>query len=159
MFSFYRGTRIIRKNMSVSFRKRSITRHCKFPNKSKREKLRFGIVGAGAVAQAYLPAFEHCEEAKLVAVADYRTDAAQRIAERMRCRSFDRFEQMVGTCALDAAIVCTSPATHRDISIYLMKSKIHVLCEKPFSISADVARRMLAVSREEGVKLTMASKF
>ena len=122
-------------------------------------KLRFALVGAGAVAQAYLQAFEHCEDATLVAVADWRLDAAQRIAEGIGCRSFDRFERMAEACDLDAAIVCTPPVTHADISIHLMKNKIHVLCEKPFSIDALGAQRMLTVSREEGVRLTMASKF
>ena len=136
-----------------------MTPHSKSPTKTKREKLRFGIVGAGAVSHAYLLAFEHCAEAKLVGVADCRAEAAQRVAERMRCRSFQSYEQMVDACCLDAAIVCTPPSTHRDISIDLMRRKIHVLCEKPFSISAHAARDMLAVARAEGVKLTMASKF
>jgi predicted dehydrogenase len=127
--------------------------------KRKREKLRFAIVGAGAIAQTYLQAFEHCAHANLVAVADCRLEAAQRIAERMRCRSFDRFESMLAECDLDAAIVCTPPVTHPEISIYLMKHQVHVLCEKPFSIDAESAQHMLAVAHEEGVNLTMASKF
>lgn len=127
--------------------------------KKSRPKLRFGMVGAGAVAQAYLQAFEHSEEASLVAVADVRLDAAQRIAERMRCSAYDRFETMIEQCPLDAAIVCTPPVTHSRISIHLMKHKLHVLCEKPFSVSAESAGRMHATARQEGVKLTMASKF
>jgi predicted dehydrogenase len=136
-----------------------MTLSSKSSTRRKREKLRFGIVGAGAVAQAYLQAFEQCDEATLVAVADFRVDAAQRAAERMRCRSFDRFERMVDDCNLDAAIVCTPPASHPEICIHLMRNKIHVLCEKPFSVDADGAHKMLGVGRQAGVKLTMASKF
>jgi predicted dehydrogenase len=127
--------------------------------KPRREKLRFGLVGAGAVAQTYAQAFDHCEEASLVAVADCRLDAAQRLAEMVRCQSFDRFERMLEKCSLDAVVVCTPPATHADISVHIMRNKVHVLCEKPFSIDADGAQRMLAVAQQEGVKLTMASKF
>jgi predicted dehydrogenase len=127
--------------------------------KRKREKLRFGMVGAGAVAQSYVQAFEHCEEAKLVAVADCRGDAAQRIAERMRCRSYDRVERMVQDSELDAAIVCTPPVTHPDICIHLAENKINVLCEKPFSIDEKEAHKMLDAAKRAGVKVTMASKF
>jgi predicted dehydrogenase len=127
--------------------------------KRRREKLRFGIVGAGAVTQSYLQAFEHCEEAEVVGVADYRLDAAHRVAERMRCRSYDRVERMLQDCDLDAAIVCTPPASHPDICIHLVENKVHVLCEKPFSIDEEGAHKMLNAAHKAGVKLTMASKF
>jgi predicted dehydrogenase len=127
--------------------------------KKKREKLRFGIVGAGAVAQSYLLALEHCDEAKLVGIADSRVEAAERVAERMRCHSYDRVERMIQDCGLDAAIVCTPPATHPDICVQLVENNVHVLCEKPFSIDEKGAHRMLDAAHKAGVKLTMASKF
>ena len=52
-------------------------------------KLRFGVVGIGAVAQSYLRAFEHCELAEIVGLADYRIDAARRTAERMAAMGTD----------------------------------------------------------------------
>ena len=128
-------------------------------SKNGREKLRFGLVGAGAIAQTYIQALEHCSEARLVAVADLRIDAAEHIAERMRCRCYDRVERMIDECEIDAAVVCTPPVTHPEICICLMEANIHVLCEKPFSIDLEGARRMLEASRRAGVKLTMASKF
>ncbi len=136
-----------------------MTRLTNSPTKNVREKLRFGLVGAGAIAQSYLQAFEHCSEARLVAVADCRIDAARTIAERMRCRSYDRVEKMMSDGQLDAAIVCTPPVTHPEICIRLMEANIHVLCEKPFSVDMQGAQRMLETARRTGVKLTMASKF
>lgn len=125
----------------------------------KEKKLRFGLVGAGAIAQAYLQAFENCEEAGIVAVTDCRPQAARSVAERVQCQSFDTVERMTKGCDLDAAIVCTPPATHPDICVHLAESGINVLCEKPFSIDEAGARRMLNAAQRAGVKLTMASKF
>ena len=136
-----------------------MTRSSKSSTSSKREKLRFGMVGAGAIAQTYLQAFAHCSDARLVAVADCRIDAAHRIAERMRCRSYDRAARMISDCALDAAIVCTPPVSHPEICMQLMEGGIHVLCEKPFSIETHAAQKMLETAQRTGVKLTMASKF
>ena len=127
--------------------------------KNVRKKLQFGLVGAGAIAQSYIQAFTCCSEAQLTAVADCRFDAAQRIGERMRCRSYDSVERMLADCSLDAAVVCTPPATHEDICVSLMQHGIHVLCEKPFSTNAASAQRMLATAQQAGAKLTMASKF
>jgi predicted dehydrogenase len=127
--------------------------------KSGTKKIRFGLVGTGAIAQSYVQAFENCDEAALVAVADNRTEAAKLVADRIHCASFDSVERMVAATDLDAAIVCTPPVSHPEICIHLAHSGINVLCEKPFSIDEDSARRMLNAARRSGVKLTMGSKF
>ena len=127
--------------------------------KNGRKRLQFGLVGAGAIAQSYIQAFEYCPEAQLAGVADCRFDAAQRIGERMRCRSYDRVEHMLADCKLDAAVVCTPPATHADICVSLTEHGVHVLCEKPFSTDVAGAQKMRAAAQQAGVRLTMASKF
>lgn len=136
-----------------------MTQPSKSSAKNGSKKLRFGMVGAGAIAQSYAQAFEHCSEAQLVAVADCRIDAAQRLAETMGCRSYHRAERMISDCQLDAAIVCTPPVTHPNLCVHLMEAQIHVLCEKPFSIDSESAQTMLETARRTGMKLTMASKF
>lgn len=123
------------------------------------QKLKFGIVGAGAVAHSYVRAFDQSEDAEIAAIADIRVEAADAIAQGIRCRSYDCFERMVQDCDLDAAIVCTPPSTHPEICIHLIECGIPVLCEKPFSIDEKGARKMLDAARKSGLILTMASKF
>lgn len=116
-------------------------------------------MGAGAVAQSYVLAFEQCDDAEIVAIADIRAEAANAVAHGIRCRSYDRFEHMAEDCDLDAAIVCTPPSTHSEICIHLVERGIPVLCEKPFSVDIQSAQDMLDAARKSGVILTMASKF
>ena len=52
------------------------------------EKVRYGIVGAGGVAQSYGQAFASSAESQLVAVADVRPEAARTIAEAFGCKAF-----------------------------------------------------------------------
>ncbi len=125
-----------------------------------KNKLKFGLVGAGSIAQAYVQAFEDCETAHLVAVADVRADAAAALAEGLGCRSYDSFQALADAEAgLDAVIVCTPPVTHPEISIHFLKRKVNVLCEKPLSLDTVSAKRMLDAAKEHGVTLTMATKF
>lgn len=128
-------------------------------SKQASSKLRFGIVGAGAVAQSYMQAFEGCHEAAVVSVADIRAEAACAMAERLRCQSYQDYAKMASDCVLDAVIVCTPPVTHPDICIRFLRNKIHVLCEKPLSITVQHANAMMDTARKAGVKLMMASKF
>lgn len=123
------------------------------------EKLKFGLVGAGGIAQAYVQALEGNADAELVGVADVREEAARALAEPMGCRAFSAHEEMADQTDLDAVIVCTPPATHPPICLDFLNRGVHVLCEKPLAISLKTAFEMLETARRNGVYLTMASKF
>jgi predicted dehydrogenase len=122
-------------------------------------RVRFGLVGAGGIAQAYAQAFEQITDAATVAVADIRLNAAQGLAEQLKCSAYPSYSSMADACELDAVIVCTPPATHPEICTFFLERRVNVLCEKPLSIDVASSLRMLELAKEKGVTLTMASKF
>src|SRR5262249_18447108 len=65
-------------------------------------KVRFGLVGAGGIAQAYAQAFQHCGDGRIVAVTDIREDAARALAEGLGCLSYDSYQTMARRTKLDA---------------------------------------------------------
>jgi len=125
-----------------------------------REPVRFGLIGAGGIAQAYVQAFESGGVGQLVGVADTRPEAARALAEPLHCASFASHLAMLDDGSpLDAVIVCTPPNTHDKIVMDAVERGIHVLCEKPFTLTSGSARNLAAAADTAGVKLTMASKF
>jgi predicted dehydrogenase len=128
-------------------------------NDSSNSLVRFGLVGAGAIAQAYGQAFAKCERATLAAVADCNGSAAESLAAATGCPAFASYEAMAESVELDAVIVCTPPASHRQICCELLERGVHVLCEKPLSISSAAAMEMITAADLRGLVFTMASKF
>ncbi len=120
---------------------------------------KFGLIGAGGIAQAYAQAFGKTPTAKLVAVADVRVDAAKALAEGLGAEHYPSYEAMVSSEELDAVIICTPPTTHLEISTYCLENGINVLCEKPLSVDSGSAKKMIACAQSQGLILTMASKF
>jgi predicted dehydrogenase len=123
------------------------------------DKLKFGMVGAGAIAQAYGQAFASSDEAEFVAVTDVVPAAGKTMAEAYGCKAFTSYRGMANAVKLDAVIVCTPPVAHPEICVYFLQRKIPVLCEKPLSTNGVVARSIIHTAQRSGVKFTMASKF
>lgn len=121
-------------------------------------KLKFGLVGAGGIAQAYAQAFNQSKCCELVAVADVRSEAAAALAEIVRGKPYGDYRQLA-EIGLDAVIVATPPATHPEIACFFLDAGIPVLCEKPLCTNTADAVRMIDTAERAGVVFTMASKF
>ena len=120
----------------------------------------FALVGAGGIAQSYASAFDQHPDAALAAVVDVRADAAAALAAHFGCPAFASPDALFHSgIEIDAAILCTPPNTHEPITLGLVKQGIHVLCEKPFTFTAESARSMARAADDAGVLLTMGSKF
>ena len=122
------------------------------------KKLRFGLVGAGGIAQAYAQAFNESKCCDLVAVADVREDAANALAEIVGGKSYSDYKQLADV-ELDAVIVATPPVSHPEIACFFMERGTPVLCEKPLCLSVAEAEKMIATAAANNVLFTMASKF
>lgn len=121
-------------------------------------KLRFGLVGAGGIAQAYAQAFNESTCCDLVAVADVREESAKALAEIVGGESYTDHTALA-ELSLDAVIVATPPSTHPEIACFFMERGIPVLCEKPLTTNVADAEKMIAAAEKAGVQFTMASKF
>lgn len=122
------------------------------------KKLRFGLVGAGGIAQAYAQAFNESKSCDLVAVTDVRKDASGALAEIVGGKSYTSHQELADL-GLDAVIVATPPSSHRELTCFFLERGIPVLCEKPLCVSISDAEAMIAAAQRAGVQFTMASKF
>ena len=123
------------------------------------EALRLGLIGAGAISQAYIKALEGSTIARWAGMADIRPEAAKAAAETMECAAYTSYQDLVEKAGVDAVIICTPPATHTEIALHFLEQGIPVLCEKPLSVDVEGAKAIVDAAEKKGVVLAMASKF
>lgn len=112
---------------------------------------RFGLLGAGSIAETHARALAGSGEAELVAVAGGRG------AEAFAARHGAAFESDPGALLtrgdLDGVIVCTPSGARRDLVIAAAANGLHVLVEKPLEVTTDRAEAMIRACEAAGVTL------
>jgi predicted dehydrogenase len=118
--------------------------------------LNIAMLGCGAVADLYLPAFKYLDRAKLVAVVDIDETTARDVAERY---NVEKIYRDVAAAAhdeeVDAVIVGTPPNLHAEHIQICAAERKHILCEKPMASTVEDCQRIIDASRENGVTLQM----
>lgn len=121
--------------------------------------VRLGLVGTGAISNAYAEAVKGIDGVVLASACDSNAEAATKFAAAAGCAVYDNIHRMLRTEELDGIVICTPPATHEPLATVAIESGVHVLCEKPLAIDVASADRMAAQAIRHKVLLTMASKF
>ncbi len=115
--------------------------------------VRIALVGAGRVCDYHhVPALKLDPRAKLVAACDANPEL---LASRRNCwhlvKTADRYEEICADPEIDAIVIATPNANHREIAIAAAKAGKHILCEKPLALCADDARAMYDAAQAAGV--------
>ena len=118
------------------------------------EPLRVGIVGGGAVVQvAHLPVLKKMKGIELRALCDNDLPKARALADRFGIKdTFDDIEELLRYEALDAVVVSSPTHLHEAHVAAALSANLHVLVEKPFTISAASAQRIVrAVEKRDRI--------
>ncbi|MBO1332169.1 Gfo/Idh/MocA family protein [Streptomyces sp. VRA16 Mangrove soil] len=114
-------------------------------------RLDVGLIGAGGIARAHLPAWT----ALGARVTILSTDGnAERLAAEHRdfgVTATDSLPELLDRCTV--ADVCTPTFTHRELTLDAIAAGKHVVCEKPLALSVAEAREMADAAETAGVLL------
>jgi predicted dehydrogenase len=120
--------------------------------------VKVALVGAGNIASHHLPAYRQFpNEVELVAVCDLdEALARKRAAEVGTDHVYTNVQTMLRDVACDALDICTTPDQHAPIASAAIEHGKHVLVEKPFALSLDDCRELVAAAEGAGVTLMVA---
>jgi predicted dehydrogenase len=110
--------------------------------------VRWGVVGLGGIATSFAEHVNKLEGPSIVAVGSRSAERAAAFAERFGIeRHYGSYEGLVEDAAVDVVYVATPHSRHAGDSILALEAGKHVLCEKPFTLSAAQARDVAASAR------------
>ncbi len=125
--------------------------------------LKVGFIGFGAIGTgAHMPGWSKLKEdgvAELTAVADIAPAARAMARDQFGiCEDmiFEDYNKMLKKVDLDIVDVCTPNAVHKDPTIAALKAGNHVICEKPMTICAPDAEKMIAAGKKAKKLLMIA---
>lgn len=130
----------------------------------KKPKIRYGVVGLGHIAQkAVLPAFKHAiKNSKLTAIISKDHKKLEEISKEYKienCFYFNELEDCLRSGEIDVLYVCTPNNTHLKIVELAAKYGVHVICEKPMSVTEEDCTRMLASAERNSIKIMIAYRL
>ncbi|MGE0683595.1 MAG: Gfo/Idh/MocA family protein [Candidatus Binatia bacterium] len=105
---------------------------------------RGAIVGFGGVAvEGHLPAWRRNHEFELVAVVDpspERRTLACTLLPGVAC--YQNLDDCFAHEKIDFVDICSPPLLHDEALLHACDQKVHILCEKPLTLSIDVFARL-----------------
>src|SRR5262249_25095228 len=126
---------------------------------SEHRRLKFGIVGAGAISSAHIRALSGLShKAGLVAVAGIRRAAAEAATSNSGAKPYRSLDEMLQGADLDVVNICTPPNVHADQAVAAMRAGKDVIVEKPADVNVEATDRIIAAAKETGRKATIVSQ-
>lgn len=108
-------------------------------------ELRVGLVGAGMVAEHHVKAWQACQGARLVAIADPdRQRAETRARQAGGLPAFTDLKDMASHLHLDAVDIVAPVGLHATLIQQAADLGLHMLCQKPLVASAQEGDALLA---------------
>jgi predicted dehydrogenase len=108
---------------------------------------RWGILGAGNIANKFASALNYTEGSEVFAVASREAGKAKQFAEKYGAsRSYDNYQKLAEDPDVDVIYIATPHAFHHDQAILCLRNQKPVLCEKPMALSFKQVNSMIEVA-------------
>lgn len=116
--------------------------------------VRWGILGPGRIARAFVEGLRAAPGAEIVAVGSRDRERAASFASEYGIRNtHGGYDDLVADPEVDAVYIATSHSFHHDHTLMCLRGGKHVLCEKPLALNAVQAERMIDAADEAGLLL------
>ncbi len=117
--------------------------------------VRIGIIGMGGMGYTHCKNIVSIKETKLACVCDNEEKVAREKGKEFRVEYFTDYREMIKSGLCDAVIVVIPHWFHASASVFALENGLHVLSEKPISVTVSDADRMVKAAKESGKIFTV----
>jgi len=114
---------------------------------------RFGIVGAGVIADFHARVIAELDNCELVGVCDGGSGRARKLAKKYNCQVFADYKKIARSNDIDILSIATPSGLHAEPAIAAAENSKHVICEKPLEISLGKIDQMAQAHQRSGTLL------
>ena len=118
-------------------------------------KVGIGIIGCGVISTAYLRAAQRFPVLDIKAVADMRSEAAERRGAEFGVPGM-RVDQLLKRDDVEIVVNLTVPLAHTDVSLAVLNAGKHVHSEKPLGINVAEARKVMDLAATRNLRVGCA---
>lgn len=118
--------------------------------------LKFGIIGAGAIAQSGVEGAAKSGKAEVVAVADIDPGRLASFAARNSIpKTYPKAEDLIRDKGIEAVYIAVPNAFHAPYAVAALEAGKHVILDKPFATSHAEAVKVVEAARKSGKVFTV----
>ncbi|MGW7355710.1 Gfo/Idh/MocA family protein [Streptomyces sp. NPDC054802] len=121
------------------------------------DTVRWGVLATGGMAARFVEDLKNMPDAEVVAVASRTEASAKAFADRFGIpRAYGDQASLAADADVDVVYVATPHSAHRAAAGLCLEAGKPVLCEKPFTLNAAEAAKLVELARARGVFLMEA---
>jgi predicted dehydrogenase len=112
---------------------------------------RVGVVGVGYLGRYHAQKYARAADAELVGVCDLNETAGHAVADETGTKFFADYRELARV--VDAVSIAASTPAHHELGKYFLERDIHVLVEKPMTVTSAEAAELTMLAEARGLKL------
>jgi predicted dehydrogenase len=114
------------------------------------QDIKWGIMGCGSIAHMFASSLRSLEKGELLAGASRTPSRAEAFAEEHGMdRVYTDYELLVADPEVDAVYIATTHNFHYENIMLCLQNGKHVLCEKPFTVSAAQTAELITLAHDK----------
>lgn len=107
--------------------------------------IKMALVGCGHMGKIHLQKLSSFDEIQIVGIVDVDTKRANDLAQPINVPAFNNYKKLLGN--VDGVIIATPTETHYQIAKDFLKSRTHILLEKPITSRQDQAQELIDLAQ------------